>query len=65
MTFDIAPKKIGKKPKLTIKKKPKEDQDEVLNDKKTEELMNIESAPKKLGKKPVLTKKVKPEEESA
>jgi hypothetical protein len=54
------PPKVGKKPVLTDKRKPKEESGEAGP---KDELMEFNDPPKKVVKKPVLTDKRKPKEE--
>lgn len=59
MNFDVGPKKIGKKPVLTDKKKPKAEGTGANESENQEELMTFDTG-KKATKKPVLTDKSKP-----
>lgn len=61
MDFGFQPKKIGKKPVLTNKKKPKEEEAEnkPTEDKKDEEEMQFDFGGAKTGKKPNLPERKK------
>ena len=54
MIFDVGPKKVGKIPVLSDKKKPKEVETDQI---KEDELMTFDAGPKKVGKKPELSSK--------